>query len=178
MKRLAVWALVALSPILSTVSRADNGYYGEILRAARSATFFFTPVSTPACPLDGDLKASFANMVRAINDRGALRVIETPDVANTPDLGVLFLVDTAPANSNFSPGICNFIVKVSVYHSMFGQLRYDPEDKLVRVLAYQAIAFGSVPPHLLSKEAMSQINELMVGFLRELQDARRPKAKS
>lgn len=178
MKRWVVWALVALSPLLSGLSRADSGYYGEILRGARSATFFFNPVSTPTCPLDGGIKVSFDTMVRAINARGVLRVIETPDVANIPDLGVLFLVDTAPANSNFSPGICNFIVKVSVYHSMVGQLRYAPEQKLVRVLAYQSIAFGSAPPHLLSKGAMSQIDELMAGFLRELQDARRQKAKS
>ncbi len=174
MKRWAVWALVAIGFTLSTVSRADKGYYGEVLRAARSATFFFTPVSSPTCLLDDDLKLSFEAMVRAINDKGALRVIKTPDGANIPDLGVLFLVDTAPANRNFSPGICNFIVKVSVYHSMLGQLRYDSEEKLIRVLAYQGIAFGSVPPHLLSKEAMSQIDKAMATFLKELQKARHP----
>ena len=86
-----------------------------------------------------------------INDGGTFEIISNPDENHVPDLGVTVLIDTSPANDAFSPSICNFIVKISAYHSTFGSLRYDPEQKVVRILAYQNIYFGSAPQHILDK---------------------------
>lgn len=163
-----VCALAAFS--VSQATLADSDYYSNILVNAKSAKFYLSIADDKMCKVDDRVGQSFLDLTKLINDKGSLRVIQIPTPDNIPDLGVMYSIDTAP--SSVSKDYCNFAIRLEVFHSTRGYLRYDTEDKVLRILAYKTFMYGSVARDELSKEITKGIDLLTVEFLKQLKSAK------
>ncbi len=170
MKNLIYCACALVAAYTSQFCFADSDYYSSILVNAKSAKFYLSIADDKMCKVDDRVGQSFLGLTKLINDKGSLRVIQTPGPDNIPDLGVMYSIDAAPSSA--STDYCNFAIRVEVFHSARGYLRYDPDDKLLRILAYKTFMYGSVPKDELSKEITKDIDVLTVEFLKQLKTSK------
>jgi hypothetical protein len=164
--------VLSISPVIAF---SQDSYSSNILKKARTASLIYTKEDSSECKLNEELKSSFDNISKLINESGTLKVLSIEETKSTPpDIGIVVSIDATKANENFSPGICNFTVRISVVHSTIGLLRYDSEPKLIRIIAFQKFIYGSVPQHILNNESMKQLDEAFYIFLSELRKSRLP----
>lgn len=167
--------LALLLTVTCGSASAEPEYYSAILRKAKSATVFFTAYDAAGCKFGPFVKVTQEGIRKLVYDESGLEVIDHPDANHIPDLGLLFLIEASPTNKTAPDGTCNFLVKTSAYHSTHGYLRYDSEPKIIRILAYETIHYGSSSKSDLEAHVTQTLVSSFGLFLKQLKDARASK---
>lgn len=163
--------ITALVMMFCNSALAEPDYYSSILKNAKSAAVFFSVFDTEGCRFEHEIEFTRVKIVDFVSKGGALEIVDIPIKGRAPDLGLLVLVESSPAKISHSQNECNFLVKTSAYHSTQGYLRYDPSPKMLRILAYQNILYGSSSKNSLAASADETLNTSLGLFLKQLKDS-------
>lgn len=124
----------------SIAASTDEKQTLELLQGARSGWYVFSEVDDGVCLYDKSLEQKAQPLIDEIAELG-LKPIKREQISgdNLPDVTILVGVEAKATRESVSKKSCTIYVKVEVFHTMTGTLRYQIEPQPLRVLAYRTI---------------------------------------
>ncbi|HQS20578.1 MULTISPECIES: hypothetical protein [unclassified Acidovorax] len=139
-KLLITLGVALLIPGASGATTTDEKQSLELLQGARTGWYVFSEFDDGICTYEKSLKQKAQPLIDEIAELG-LKPIEREQISrdNLPDVTILVGVEAKATRESVSKNSCTIYVKVEVFHSMTGTLRYQVEPQPLRVLAYRTI---------------------------------------
>lgn len=125
----------------------DVEYTSKTLANAKTAWYNFSEHSDGTCTFTKDLSLKAYPLIKEIEKFGLVSVsAEAVERGQIPDLSVLVTVESNSVKDKLFLDACSIFIKVEVFHSILGTLRYHESPIVMRVLAYRKFWFGAVKP--------------------------------